>query len=160
MKYEWKDKLKEGFGEYYGYIAENVSKAFPELVNLKHTEYAPNILKYADLSHISGKNYRIIFSEDIEIEIGKKLKIINKNEKTFEAILTMKENNNSYLLSFLTDAPPVGEFLVYGSYEEVPLVSKTRFHDMSAARLKILIDEVSNLSQRIDKIENSNLNLL
>ena len=160
VKYEWKDKLKEGFGEYYGYIAENVSKAFPELVNLKHTEYAPNILEYADLSHISGKNYRITFNKNIEIEIGKKLKIISKNEKTFEAILTMKENNNSYLLSFLTDAPSVGEFLVYGSYEEVPLVSKTRFHDMSAARLKILIDEVSNLSQRIDKIENSNLNLL
>lgn len=153
VKYEWKDKLKEGFGEYYGYIAENVSKAFPELVNLKHTEYAPNILKYADLSHISGKNYRIIFSEDIEIEIGKKLKIINKNEKTFEAILTMKENNNSYLLSFLADTPNVSEILVYGSYEEVPLVSKTRFHDMSAARLKILIDEVSNLSRRINKIE-------
>jgi hypothetical protein len=159
VKYEWKDKYTKGFGEYYGYIAENVSKAFPELVNLKHTEYAPNILKYADLSHISGKNYRIIFSEDIEIEIGKKLKIINKNEKTFEAILTMKENNNSYLLSFLADTPNVSEILVYGSYEEVPLVSKTRFHDMSAARLKILIDEVSNLSRRIDKIENVALNL-
>ena len=153
VKYEWKDKCTKGFGEYYGYIAENVSKAFPELVNLKHTEYAPNILKYADLSHISGKNYRIIFSEEIEIEIGKKLKIINKNEKTFEAILIIKENNNSYLLSFLADTPNVNEILVYGSYEEVPLVSKTRFHDMSAARLKILIDEVSNLSQRIEKIE-------
>jgi hypothetical protein len=152
VKYEWKDKLKEGFGEYYGYIAENVSKAFPELVNLKHTEYAPNILEYADLSHISGKNYRITFNKNIEIEIGKKLKIISKNKK-IKAILTMKEHNNSYLLSFLADTPNVGEILVYGSYEEVPLVSKTRFHDMSAARLKILIDEVSNLSQRIEKIE-------
>ena len=155
VKYEWKDKLKEGFGEYYGYIAENVSKAFPELVNLKHTEYAPNILKYADLSYVLGKNYRIIFSEDMEIDISKKLKIISKDEKTFEAILTMKENNNSYLLSFLTDAPPVGEIFVYGSYEEVPQVSKTRFHDMSAARLKILIDEVALLSKRISLLENN-----
>lgn len=157
VKYEWIDKQQEGFGEYYGYIAENIAEEFPELVNLEHMEYSPSILKFADIKNVELKIYDIFFKEDVDIPVLSKIKIlifINDKEEQREVLVLRKINFSTYRISTGEDIPVNHNIFVYGIYESVPLVSKTRFHDMTAARLKILIDEVNVISEKINMLEN------
>jgi hypothetical protein len=159
VKYEWKDKQKDGFGEYYGYIAENVAESFPELINADHMEYSPNILKFATIKKVGVKTYDISFKEDIEILISTKIKFscLSHNEECceehHEGVICEQINYSTYRISSEKDIHIDCDIFVYGIYEKIPLVSKTRFHDMVAARLKILIDEVSELSQKLHLLE-------
>ena len=160
VKYEWKDKPKKGFGEYYGYIAENVSETFPELVNLESMDYSPSILKFAKVKNISLQSCDIIFNEDVNIAILSKIKYYTNNEKQYETIVLEQLNSRTYRISITKEIIITDEIFVYGVYEKVPLVSKTRFSDMVATRLKILIDDVSTLSQKIDILENKYISTL
>jgi len=154
VKYEWKDKHKEGAGDYFGYIAENVAEQFPSLVNLDHLEYAPSIMKMATLKVIDSATCEISFEEDVDIPLDAKIKFLRPDDqKEWEGVVVTEDNPHTYVLSVEREGLSDGEIFVYGTYEKVPLVSKTRFHDMVAARMRILIDEVNLLSQKVSRLE-------
>lgn len=154
VKYQWKDTMKEGEGEFFGYIAENVVESFPELVDMKHQEFAPNIMRLAISRKVDFDVCEISFQEKFEVEAARKIKIFTKNNsESLEGLTSFQPTDSSVRVFFEKNLPPDGEIFVYGTFEDVPLVSKTRFHDMVASRVKILINDFNCLAAKLGNLE-------
>ena len=160
VKYQWKDTMKEGEGEFFGYIAENVVESFPELVDMKHQEFAPNIMRLAISTKVDFDVCEISFQEKIEVQEAQKIKFFTKNNsESLEGLTSFQPTDSSVRVFFEKNLPPDGEIFVYGTFEDVPLVSKTRFHDMVASRVKILINDFDCLAAKVSNLD-SKINAL
>jgi len=156
VKYAWKDPMKEGEGQFFGYIAENVAEQFPELVDMSHLEFAPNIFQMGIAKKTSKNVHKISCKNSFNAKTGDKIQFFVETEnhkKTFEGVVCEKIDDFEMAVEFNEKSPPDGEIFVYGVFEEVPLVSKTRFHDMVSSRVRILIDDFKILAEKVNFLE-------
>ena len=156
VKYQWKDAIKEGQGEFFGYIAENVVESFPELVDMEHKEFAPSILQFGIIKKNKDTTHKISCKSSFAAKPGDKIQLFSATENqrsTFEAIVCEKIDDCEINVEFEKKSPLDGEIFLYGIFEEVPLVAKTRFHDMVASRVKILINDFDCLAAKVSNLD-------
>lgn len=161
VKYQWKDQMKDGIGDFFGIIAENLAEAFPNLVNLHNIDYAPNIMIKGYLKR-NGDCYIISLEKKspIKLKVDEIIQIFCQdiNSKNFPVSLKIKTISEKVIEGVLQETSSIKlkteqPVFVYGREEIVPKVSKTRFHDMIGARLKILVQEVNDLKKEVMRLK-------
>ena len=144
-KYKYKDHIKEGNGEYFGVIAEELTNVANHYVNTGNSEFIPNIFCNMSVKK-ADYGYDLIVPDNMEnlsfINIGDKLKLIDK--KTYIEVFV--SNISAGKISITTDKILGEDIFVYGTYKLCPSVSKNKLFELSCVVLK-------NIERRLEQLE-------
>ena len=144
-KYEFKDKIKEGDGAYYGVIAEQLNEVLPSYVDMSSADFVPNIMKAADCKKISDGVWKIGLAVDASAISGSKLKIITVDKDLNVDIISIDKNAIKVSCSETLD----NKLFVYGTYETCPTVSKQKIFELTSIAVRNLIKRVEILENLI-----------
>lgn len=145
VKYEYKDKLKDGKAICYGVIAENLNEVLPDYVNMNTSDFVPNIMQKCTVKTIDDITYKInIKSLGFRIDNdSKKLKLITQDKVIDVDILKIDKN----YIKISTKEQLGEEEFVYGTYEICPTVSKPKLFELSMVVIQNLIKRVEELEK-------------
>ena len=158
VKYNYKDQKKYGKGIHYGVIAEEIQRDFPHLVQDVQSE-TPNIMRKGKVEYINSRAIRIHFEEekywDLQVEKDKKVVLFSdKNVCLVNLTIESINGTNELILSSLTDLPKdLRQVFVYGTEENCPSVAKERLFEMSMCVTQSLMNKISDLTARVNKLE-------
>lgn len=162
--YEYKDKLAEGNGIFYGVIAEELKKVWPEIVD-DTQDYVPNIFTVADCIKIDNSTFKITLQNHIKIklQVGEKIKILlntdyvdindvkqeNKEDKIQirSCVVTILKIQGKNIIVSSLEENISSEIFLYGTFKPCPSVSKLKMLEVSMIVLK-------NILNRVEKLEN------
>jgi hypothetical protein len=146
VKYEYKDKIKEGDAISYGVIAESLNEILPDYVDMRSYDFVPNIMQQCKIKKTNHNTYKIDFkSKDFEIDIDtKKLKLITQDKTVDVDIINIDKKR----IKILTEEALGEEVFVYGTYETCPTVAKQKLFELSIAVVQNLLKRVEILEQK------------
>jgi hypothetical protein len=145
-KYQYKDAVKEGDGEYFGVIAEELREVAPHFVN-NNKMFIPNI--YSDGEVKKGSNYYTIYVQNELPEItGDKVKI-HTEDKVLELdiILAVK---GKIMVTSEEELPK--KVFVYGTYEDSPTVAKNKMFELGCVVLKNALHRIEQLENKVNSL--------
>jgi hypothetical protein len=143
VKYEYKDKIKEGSGISYGVIAEQLNEVIPDYVDMESYDFVPNIMSAGNATKLKAGEYKITLSKKIKVnEKSKRLRLITL-EKGVDVEITSVKNN---VICVTSEEPIKKEVFVYGTYERCPTVAKQKMFELSIA-------VIQNLASRVEQLE-------
>jgi len=148
-KYQYKDKVKNGFSTIYGLIAEDLFSVVPDWVS-NDFDFVPNIMTKALIKKLKNNTYELSgnFNFDFDLEQNS-LKIIGNNESYVVSILEKKQdkliiknNKNDQ------DMKLEKEIFVYGTYKKCPSITKNNVFELGLVVLKGLIKRLEKLEKK------------
>ncbi|WP_192483172.1 MULTISPECIES: tail fiber domain-containing protein [Cysteiniphilum] len=158
VSYEYKDPSMDGHGAYIGYIAEELCEVFPHLVDNNVYDYAANVMCKSVVLNTLSIEKVVLKSKLTQFQVGDDLWVHTKHG-FFTCIVDSVENDCAIVTSLnkevIEQLEPYEEVFIYGKKVCTPTVAKTHFHDLVAARLQILINDVERLEREISNIKGS-----
>jgi hypothetical protein len=148
VKYQYKDKIKEGAAVVYGVIAESLNKILPDYVDMNTQDFVPNIMTTCKVEDKGGNTYRInIKSLDTEIDPNtQKVRLITIEKAIDVEILKITDD----YLEISTEVKLGKEEFIYGTYETCPSVSKPKLFELSMVVVQNLLKRVEHLEQQLN----------
>ena len=153
-KYSYKDPYTNGFGNYYGVIAEELREVLPNYV-VDNKNYLPNILCFFDIKkakegyYLNNNNFDLnaLYSDISSV----KLQLVGQKNIHIDARI---EDNSFFILKKNIDELDLDLFelkniFVFGTYGDCPTVCKTRLSDFSMVALKNVIKRLETLESKI-----------
>ena len=153
-KYSYKDPYTNGFGNYYGVIAEELREVLPNYV-VDNKNYLPNILCFFDIKkakegyYLNNNNFDLnaLYSDISSV----KLQLVGQENIHIDARI---EDNSFFILKENIDELDLDLFelkniFVFGTYGDCPTVCKTRLSDFSMVVLKNVIKRLETLESKI-----------
>mgnify|MGYP000382587844 CR=1 FL=1 len=152
VKYDYKDKIKEGFGVYYGVIAEELQKVLPYIVH-NHREYVPNIMYKGSVSYQNLKHITIPLNGEKELDIlaNKEIKLLANHEIIYG--LVVSNTNKEIIIELDKEYPDLDAVFIYGTKEDCPAVAKERLFEMNMVVTQNLTKQLAALVERIAILE-------
>ena len=155
-KYSYKDPYTNGFGNYYGVIAEELREVLPNYV-VDNKNYLPNILCFFDIKkakegyYLNNNNFDLnaLYSDIPSV----KLQLVGQENIHIDAriednsFFILKENIDELDLDL--DLFELKNIFVFGTYGDCPTVCKTRLSDFSMVVLKNVIKRLETLESKI-----------
>ena len=151
VKYNYKDPIVDGKGEFFGVISEEILDYLPNYVTTNEFRFTPNIMMFGKLNSIDYQYFTILLQDDKTLDasfIGKKIQILKDNS----SILGILESiENKFLTIKLESKVIITEkdldVFVYGSYEDCPTVSLKHLSELSLCALVNCIERINKLEQ-------------
>lgn len=152
VKYEYKDKIKEGNVVSYGIIAEQLNEVLPDYVDMTCYDFVPNIFCSALVERIKKNIYVLKLEEGKAFNVnGDKLKIIFDDSEHDVLIESLNKN----LITIRSDEVlKNGKVFVYGTYEQCPTVAKQKLFELSMAVTQNLLKRVNYLEHKFREVIN------
>lgn len=151
VKYNYKDPIVDGKGEFFGVISEEILDYLPNYVTTNEFRFTPNIMMFGKLNSIDYQYFTILLQDDKTLDasfIGKKIQIL-KDNSSISGILESIENK--FLTVKLESKVIITEkdldVFVYGSYEDCPTVSLKHLSELSLCALVNCIERINKLEQ-------------
>lgn len=145
-KYKYKDTVKEGDGDYFGIIAEELQEVAPHFVN-DNKMFIPNIYSKGTIT-AQGNNYIITLNSKLPNITGNKLQIIYNN-KTLEVDIIFYSDKE---IIISCDEELKEEIFVYGTYEDSPTVAKNKLFELSCVVLKSALKRIEQLENKVERL--------
>lgn len=164
-KYSYKDPYTNGFGNYYGVIAEELQEVLPNHV-IGNDEYIPNIISFFDVEKVK-KGY-ILKNSDFDFtllsneELNIKLKLVGEDKDTGEdkdiCVDSVIKDNTFFILKENIEKSDIDFFeskrvFVFGTYGHCPTVCKTRLADLAMVVLQNIVKRVESLENIIKELK-------
>ena len=149
FKYKYKDTVKEGNGDHYGVIAEELAEVTPAFVNMQDEGWIPNIYKNCIAEKGLDNSYKLYFDEKLENIEGSRLKLIfrdKEGEKNAEVMITEITADS---LSVICCEKLPKDIFVYGTYSICPTVSKQKVFELGLVALQNVIKRVESLENKL-----------
>jgi hypothetical protein len=149
FKYKYKDTVKEGNGDHYGVIAEELAEVIPAFVNMQDEGWIPNIYKNCIAEKGLDNSYKLYFDEKLENIDGNKLKLIfqdKEGEKNVEVDIISVINKEIVVDS---KEELKTEVFAYGTYSVCPTVSKQKVFELGLVALQNIIKRVESLENKL-----------
>lgn len=145
-KYQYKDKVKNGFSTIYGLIAEDLFSVVPDWVS-EDFDFVPNIMTKALIKKLKNNTYKLSgnFNFDFDLEQNS-LKIIGNNESYVVSILEKKQDK--LIIKNDQDMKLEKEIFVYGTYKKCPSITKNNVFELGLVVLKGLIKRLEKLEEK------------
>lgn len=152
IKYNYKDPLIDGRGEFFGVISEEILNYLPNYVTTKEFRFTPNIMIFGKLNSIDYQYYTISFQEEKILDkslIGKTIQIIKENSGIIAILESIDKKNITIKLKdkiIITEKDL--DVFVYGTYDDCPTVSLKHLSELSLCALQNCVDRISKLEQK------------
>ena len=156
VKYNYKDPLINGKGEFFGVISEEILNYLPNYVTTKEFRFIPNIMMFGKLNSIDYQYVNILLQGDKILDksfIGKTIQIIKDNlsvlgilESIDNKLITVKLKNEVSIIEKDLDV------FVYGTYEDCPTVSLKHLSELSLCALVNCIERINLLENKLKKV--------
>lgn len=153
VKYNYKDPLINGKGEFFGVISEEILNYLPDYVTTKEFKFVPNIMMFGKLNSIDYQYFTILLQGDKILDksfIGKTIQIIKDNlsasgvlESIDNKIITVKLESKVSIIEKDLDV------FVYGTYEDCPTVSLKHLSELSLCALVNCIKRITFLEEKL-----------
>ena len=145
FKYKYKDTIKNGNGDNFGVIAENLRDVLPDYVS-EDMDYVPNLLMDCEVCIISENAYRLKFDKKLEKIEGDSLKIIYE-----DGIIHVKIFGQGDNFLDVESEKKIGEkCFAYGTYQQCPSVAKNKIFEIGMVVLNNLIKRIESLEKKND----------
>ena len=143
-KYQYKDTVKEGDGEYFGVIAEELQEVAPHFVN-NNKMFIPNIYSDGEVEQ-SGQYYTIYVKKELPKITGDKVKV-HTEDKVLELDIMLAVKGKIMVTS--EEELPKKVF-VYGTYEDSPTVAKNKMFELGCVVLKNALHRIEQLENKVN----------
>jgi hypothetical protein len=145
-KYQYKDTVKEGEGEYFGVIAEELREVAPHFVN-DNKMFIPNIYSDGEVEKVS-QYYTIYVHNELPEITGNKVKIHTENKVLeLDIMLTVK---GKIMVTSEEELPK--KVFVYGTYEDSPTVAKNKMFELGCVVLKNALHRIEQLEEKVNRL--------
>ena len=156
-QYLYKDTIKQGMRNNYGFIAQDVFEYLPDSV-IKITDYIPNIYCMCYIKNSNILQFEKFKTDDFSDKCDNiKLKLVDENDE--ELIVTMKEilNDNSILLN---DELKKKTYFCFGKeVNDFHILEKNAIFTLTTAAVKKIDLELQYTKEIIVKQQNQIDNL-
>lgn len=151
-KYNYKDVIKEGDGEYFGVIAEELREVAPHFVN-NNKMFIPNIYSNGEMEKV-GENYTISVEGVLPEIAGDKVKV-HTVDKALELDI-ISHNDSRMLVKSVEDLHQCEQLpskvFVYGTYEDSPTVAKNKMFELGCVVLKNALHRIEQLENKVNNL--------
>lgn len=152
VKYNYKDQIIDGAGEFFGIISEEILSYLPYYVSTQEFRFIPNIMKFGKLNNIDNRNFTILLNDKIDLKkdvIGKKIQVLI-DQYSFSAYLISidRELISIELEKELLITDKDIDVFVYGTYEDCPTVSLKHLSELVLCALQNCLTRIEQLEKR------------
>lgn len=147
VKYEYKDKLKEGKAITYGIVAEQIDKILPGYVDIDCKDFVPNIMQKCKVLK-KETYYEVSFDKEINVDFdSRELRIITQEKMLEVTVIQLEAVKTQFILKDKKDNFEDEEIFVYGTYETCPTVAKNKLFELSMVVVQNLLKRINNLEE-------------
>ena len=166
FKYDLKDPIRDGYGDRYGLVAEELAKVLPQAVN-PAWQFVPNIMQKCKIEK-NGLLFELHFEKDLPDFKGNQIEVLfledpltakdicesTSQEEGQKVVFDIKDKGVNYLICSLASTeskkPVISEGRLYfarGTYEYCPTVAKDQVFEIALVVLQNVVKRLEKLEQ-------------
>jgi len=146
-KYKYKDIVKEGNGEYFGVIAEELKEVAPHFVQ-DNQIFVPNIYSKGKCQLLPNDRYSIVIKNSLPKITSNKVRIYTENNVLELEILSVSDK----ALIVKSNERIDHDVFVYGTYEQCPTVAKNKMFELACVVLKNAVHRIEQLENKVNSL--------